>query len=63
VAVEQISAALADSKPSDGAETPRHAGDHLTGLVLTQVKDRPSQGYDYYYASYRAAFEQKDKTS
>ncbi|MGH6918748.1 MAG: GumC family protein, partial [Geminicoccaceae bacterium] len=37
----------------------RQAGGRPAGLVLTQVKDQANHGYGYYYASYRAALDEK----
>jgi succinoglycan biosynthesis transport protein ExoP len=41
----------------------KQAGGQLAGLVLTQVKDQANHGYGYYYASYRAALEEKEQAS
>jgi capsular exopolysaccharide synthesis family protein len=41
----------------------RQSGGQLAGLVLTQVKDRAHHGYGYYYASYRAALDEKENAS
>ena len=40
-------------------EEMRQSGARIAGVVLTQVKDRATHGYGYYYASYRAALEEK----